>query len=210
MTVELFGPVNLLHNNAALTDPTHQILDLGPTEVSLEVWNRALAVNLTGQFLLCKHTLPVMLSGGGGAIINMSSLNGVLGDVNGVAYSVSKAGVLALTRSVATKYGRRGIRCNAIAPGLVMTESVAQNLSEPVQAVWLDNLLVSEPGAPADIAAVVAFLASDDAAYINGQVITVDGGVSAHLPIFEGMRRLAQRRMPRPDGAPSESKGGVV
>ncbi len=195
-SVDLFGTVNILHNNAAITDPAHQIRDRGPIEVSLELWNRTVAVDLTGQFLMCKHVLPVMLAAGGGSIVNMSSLDGVLGDANAVAYSVCKAGVLALTRSVATRYGRHGVRCNAIAPGIVMTESVARNLSEPVQSVWLDNLLVPEAGGPHDVASVVAFLASDAAAYINGQVINVDGGVSAHLPIYEGMRRLTDRRMP--------------
>jgi NAD(P)-dependent dehydrogenase (short-subunit alcohol dehydrogenase family) len=199
-----FGSVDIVHNNAALTDPGHQSQDLGPVEISLEVWNRAIAVNLTGQLLLCKYAIPHMLSRGSGSIVNMSSTAALRGDVNGVAYAVSKAGVGALTRAVATKYGPRGIRCNAIAPGIVMTEAVAANLSAGIQNEYQSNLLVPQPASPDDLAAVVSFLSGEDARYINGQVIVADGGATAHTPIYAGVRRLigeSKRRRSAPESA---------
>lgn len=197
------GSLDVVHNNAALTDPTHQRRDLGPVEIDLAVWERALAVNLTGPMLLCKHAIPHMLATGRGAIVNMSSLAGRLGDVNGVAYATSKAGIEALTRAVATKYGRRGVRCNAIAPGIVMTESVTANLTDEIVDEYHDNVLVPRLGSPDDIAGVVAFLVGDDAAYINGEVIAVDGGLGAHTPTLAGIRR----RMAAARGAGSRESG---
>jgi NAD(P)-dependent dehydrogenase (short-subunit alcohol dehydrogenase family) len=189
-TLARFGSVDVLHNNAAITDPSHQSTDLGPVEISLSTWDRTLAVNVTGPMLLCKYVIPHMVGAGRGSIVNMSSLSAILGDVNGVAYAASKAAIIALTRSVATKYGRKGVRCNAIAPGLVMTEAAAANLSDAVQQEWAEHLLVARPGAPEDLAAVVGFLAGDESSYVNGQVIVVDGGISAHVPTYAGMRRL--------------------
>lgn len=199
--VDRFGRIDIVHNNAALTDASHQRLDRGPAEIDLDVWNRALAVNLTGPMLMCRHALPHMLARGQGVIVNMSSIAGRLGDVNGVAYATSKAGVEALTRAVATKYGRHGIRCNAIAPGVVMTEAVAANLTDDIVNEYRDNLLVAEPGRPEDIAAVVAFLVSDDAAYINGHVVIADGGLSSHTPTLAGIRRRMASTRSRADRA---------
>jgi NAD(P)-dependent dehydrogenase (short-subunit alcohol dehydrogenase family) len=139
--------------------------------------------------LMCKHTIPVMIDGGGGAIVNISSGQALAGDLMNVAYSASKAAVIALTRHIATAFGDRGIRCNSIAPGLVLTPA-AEAMPEPFKQIVVASCLVPRLGDPRDIAETVVFLASDHAAYITGQVLSVDGGISAHLPMVAGVKHL--------------------
>ena len=130
-----FGRLDVLHNNAALTDSDSLRADTTVTELALEVWERTLAVNLGSQMLMCKHALPVMVEGGGGSIINMSSGASLKGDRTRTAYGVSKAGVNALTLYVATSHGKKGIRVNTILPGLVITDAVRAHLKEEMLAV---------------------------------------------------------------------------
>ncbi len=177
-TVGTFGRLDVLHNNAALTSADVLSRDTIVTEMTLEVWDRTLAVNLRSQMLGCKHAIPAMLANGGGAIVNMSSAAANVGDVTRVAYGVSKAGVQALTRYVATAYGKQGIRANAIVPGLVVTPAVTAQLSDEMLASIAETNLTPYLGQPEDIAGVVVFLASDDARYVTGQMIAVDGGSS--------------------------------
>ena len=176
-----FGRLDVLHNNAALTDSDFLHGDTAVTELTLEVWERTLAVNLRSQMLTCKHAVPMMVRGGGGSIINMSSGASLKGDRTRTAYGVSKAGVNALTMYVATSHGKQGIRANAILPGLVLTDAVRAHLD----VTMLDGLgkatLTPYVGQPEDIAEVVVFLASDESRYITGQMIAVDGGMSAHV-----------------------------
>jgi len=177
-TVASFGRLDVLHNNAALTSADVLARDTVVTEMALDVWERTLAVNLRSQMLGCKHAIPAMLAGGGGSIVNTSSGAANIGDVTRVAYGVSKAGVQALTRYVATAHGKQGIRANAIVPGLVVTPAVTSQLSDAVLAQVADVNLTPYLGRPEDVAAVVVFLASDDARYVTGQMIAVDGGSS--------------------------------
>ena len=146
--------------------------------MTLDVWDRTLAVNLRSQMLGCKHAIPAMVAGGGGSIVNMSSGAANIGDGTRVAYGVSKAGVQALTRYVATAHGKQGIRANAIVPGLVVTPAVTSQLSDVALRSIADANLTPYLGQPEDVAAVVVFLASDDARYVTGQMIAVDGGSS--------------------------------
>jgi NAD(P)-dependent dehydrogenase (short-subunit alcohol dehydrogenase family) len=189
--VAAFGGLDVLHNNAAESDPAIMGSDLEIATLDAALFDRALAVNLRGPLFGCKHAIPQLLARGGGAIINTSSASGLTGDLSRPAYGISKAGLDALTRYVATQYGKRGIRCNAIAPGVIETPALRANVPSEQVAIYEGNHLTPRLGRPEDIAAAVVFLASDDAAFITGQVISVDGGLLAHHPTFAEFRRLA-------------------
>ncbi len=192
--VARFGGLDVLHNNAAATSWDVLGGDGEITGLDLAIWERSLAVNLRGPFLGCKHAIPAMLKRGRGAIVNTSSASGATGDLVRTAYGVSKAGVDGLTRYVATQYGKRGIRCNAIAPGVIETPALRQNVPAEQIALFERHHLTPRLGSPEDIAAAVVFLASDDAAFITGQVIAVDGGLLAHHPTVAEVRALGESR----------------
>ena len=181
-----FGRLDVLHNNAALTDSDFLSADTAVTELSLDVWERTMAVNLRSQMLTCKHAVPEMVRGGGGSIINMSSGASLKGDRTRTAYGVSKAGVNALTMYVATSHGKQGIRVNTILPGLIITDAVRAHLNAKILASLSKATLTPTVGQPEDIADVVVFLASDESRYITGQMIPVDGGMSAHVGLSDG------------------------
>jgi NAD(P)-dependent dehydrogenase (short-subunit alcohol dehydrogenase family) len=143
----------------------------------------------------CRYVVPHMLRTGRGSIINVSSVAGLAGDLVRAAYSSAKAGSIALSQYVATMYGKAGIRCNAVAPGLVLTPAAERGLPRDTIERLLDNHLTPRLGQPTDIAALIAFLASDDAAFITGQAIRADGGALSHLPTF-GQQIAARRRPP--------------
>src|SRR5580704_5776133 len=176
-----FGRLDIVHNNAALTDSDFLSADTAVTDLSVEVWERTMQVNLRSQMLMCKHVVPIMVGGGGGSIINMSSGASMKGDRTRTAYGVSKAGVNALTMYVATSHGKLGIRVNAILPGLVITDAVRAHLTDAIVSSLGKATLTPSVGQPEDIADVVVFLASDESRYITGQMIAVDGGMSAHV-----------------------------
>ena len=165
--VAAFGRLDVVHNNAALTESDFLSRDTGVTELSLEVWDRAIAVNLSSQMLTCKHAIPEMEKHGGGSIINMSS-------------GVSKAGVNTLTMYVATSHGKKNIRVNTIVPGLIITDAVRAHIPENALASLSRATLTPHLGEPDDIADLVVFLSSDESKYITGQMIAIDGGMSVH------------------------------
>jgi NAD(P)-dependent dehydrogenase (short-subunit alcohol dehydrogenase family) len=189
--LERFGRLDVLHNNAAATDPALLGGDLELTDMDVSVWDRTLEVNLRGPMLGCKHAIPHMLERGSGAIVNTSSAAGLAGDLVRAAYGASKAGLDSLTRYVATQYGKRGIRCNAIAPGVIETPALAANVPREQIDAYERSHLTPRLGRPEDIARAVVFLASDDAAFITGQVISVDGGLLAHHPSYSDFLRMA-------------------
>jgi NAD(P)-dependent dehydrogenase (short-subunit alcohol dehydrogenase family) len=180
--VDAYGALHCLHNNAADVVIIQRDLDIVGMDV--EVWDRTMTVNLRGAMLGMKHAIPHMIEAGGGSIVNTSSLSGEMGDLAMVAYGASKAGINALTRYGATQYGKQNIRVNAIAPGVVMTPSVAANVTPEQLAVYRRNHVTPGIGQPPHMASVVAFLLSDEAEYITGQVINVDGGMRMHTPIY--------------------------
>ncbi len=184
--IDQFGTLDILHNNAANTAVVARDLDL--LNLDLEVWEQTLAVNLRGVMLGCQYALPHMLAAGRGSIINTSSVSGMSGDLGLTAYGVSKAGVDTLTRYIATQYGKQGIRCNAIAPGVVNTPALQQKASAEQRAIYAAHHLTPAIGEPEQIAAAVVFLASDDSAFITGQVIRVDGGLMSHHPAVAHFR----------------------
>jgi NAD(P)-dependent dehydrogenase (short-subunit alcohol dehydrogenase family) len=185
-TVEEFGRIDILHNNAALTASDFLSRDTTVSEMSIDVWQRSLEVNLGSQLLMCKYTVPEMRKTGGGSIINMSSGAALAGDRTRLAYGVSKAGVHTLTMYVATSEGKRGVRANTVVPGLILTDAVRAHLSGEI----LDNLgsatLTPYVGQPKDVAELVVFLASEQSRYITGQMISIDGGMSAHVAVDTG------------------------
>ena len=129
----------------------------------------------------CKHPIPHILARGGGSIVNTASIDGVMGRGVRAAYGASKAGVVLLTKSVASQYGARGIRCNAVVPGLVLTPAVA-NVSREKLELASRSYPMPRLCTPEDVANAVAFLASDEAAFVNGTTLMVDGGASIYMP----------------------------
>jgi NAD(P)-dependent dehydrogenase (short-subunit alcohol dehydrogenase family) len=184
-TVAEFGRIDVLHNNAALTASSFLSRDTTVSEMSLDVWQRSLEVNLGSQLLMCKHAVPQMRKNGG-SIINMSSGAALSGDRTRLAYGVSKSGVHALTMYVATSEGKRGVRANTIVPGLILTDAVRAHLSADTIGRLGRATLTPYLGQPKDVADLVVFLASEQSRYITGQMISVDGGMSAHAGLDTG------------------------
>ena len=192
--VARFGRIDILHNNAVDHSPAQSAADGDIVSIDAATWDRAFVVNLRGAMLAAQATIPHMLAGNGGAIVNMASNRGLQGGLRGIAYSASKAALVQLTRSIAASHGPRGIRCNAVSPGLVVTPGVIEKVPEAFRRIVEEETLAPVLGKPDDIAEVVAFLASDAAAYINGMNIVVDGGTASHMPGLAAMRALAAGR----------------
>ena len=186
--VSKFGSLDILHNNVALTALSFQSRDTTVTEIPLEVWNATLNVNVTSFMLGCKYAIPHMIKAGGGSIINTSSDSGRVGDVTRTAYGASKAAIISLTQHVAVQYGLDGIRCNAITPGVVLTDAMKKDpgLIEFIRP----HILTPEFGTADDIASLATFLASDESKYITGQAIACDGGHLAHQPQMADVRKM--------------------
>jgi len=180
--VDEWGGLDFLHNNAADTRDEVIGRDGDVASMDVAVWDQTMAVNLRGTMLGCKHAIPQLLARGGGAIVNTSSNSAFSGDLSRAAYGASKAGINALTQYVAAQYGMQGIRCNAVSPGLVMTPAADRNLTPEAREIFQLNHLSPRLCLPQDIANAVAFLASDEASFVNGQVLKVDGGMLAHMP----------------------------
>jgi NAD(P)-dependent dehydrogenase (short-subunit alcohol dehydrogenase family) len=175
--VARFGRLDLLSNNVAAANRNERDGDGDIVEVSLDAWELAMRVSLRGMLLACRHAIPRMIEGGGGAIVNMSSAVSRTGERRS-GYNISKTAVNGLTRHVAVQFGKHGIRANAVAPGLTLTDMARAVLSPEQIEATLSRVPVTRLAEPADIAAVVAFLLSDDAAYVQGQVLFADGGAS--------------------------------
>ncbi len=168
--MDRFGQIDILVNNAGITQDNLLM------RMSEEQWDAVLAVNLKGAFLCTKAVARPMLKARRGRIINIASVGGLTGNVGQANYSSSKGGLIALTKSTAQELGSRGITCNAVAPGFIETEMTTR-LSDEARQQMLGRVPLGRPGQPEDVAAAVVFLAGPEAAYITGQVITVDGGM---------------------------------
>lgn len=180
--VEHFGRLDVLHNNAATTAGSSIGADVGIEHADPRLWLRMYEINVIGVMLGCKHAIPVMSRQRGGSIVNTTSAAGLAAAAGNPSYGATKAAVLLLTKQVATNYGRVGIRCNAVAPGLVRTEGVVANTADADMRRLASRSALGRPANEADIAAAVAFLASDASAAITGQVLSVDGGLLSALP----------------------------
>jgi NAD(P)-dependent dehydrogenase (short-subunit alcohol dehydrogenase family) len=181
-TVEHFGRLDALHNNAAIMDPDHIAKDTNPVDIDFDTWDRTFDVNVRGYVAGCKYAIPHMLAVGGGAIVNTASGSAELGDLGAISYAASKGAIVTFTKYVATIYGKQNIRCNGISPGLTRTEGGKKNVHGAMVEIQLRNTLTTRLGLPEDQAAAVAFLLSDDAAFITGITLPVDGGMLQHMP----------------------------
>ncbi len=166
-----FGRIDILVNNAGITK------DGALKRMTEDQWDAVIAVNLKSVFNFTKAVQSVMWKQGVGSIINMSSVVGVSGNANQINYSSSKAGIIGFTKSAAKEFGTRNIRCNAIAPGFIITEMTHQ-LPEEVRNEWANKIPLRRGGTPEDVANVSLFLASDLSSYVTGQVINVCGGMN--------------------------------
>lgn len=169
--VEDFGKVDVLVNNAGITRDTLLM------RMDEEMWDLVIKVNLKSVFNFTKAVQKYMLKARTGSIINMSSVVGVNGNAGQANYSASKAGILGFTKSVAKELGSRSVRCNAIAPGFIITD-MTDKLPENVKEEWIKSIPLKRGGLPEDVANVSLFLASDLSSYMTGQVLQVCGGMS--------------------------------
>lgn len=172
-----FGKIDVLINNAGILDGFTPVSDL-----SDELWNTVLDVNLNAPMKLCRKILPIMISNGNGNIINIASIGGLNGSRGGAAYTASKFGLVGLTKNIGFMYAKKGIRCNAICPGGVETE-ICSNQKPNVFGV--DRVMSGisnnpRPGSSEEVAKIALFLASDESSLINGATITADSGWTAY------------------------------
>lgn len=177
--METYGTVDILVNIACIMS-----LDTGYLhECSIEDFDKDIAVNLRSGFLFCKHVLPIMEKNSSGAIVNFSSIGGSHGILGHTVYGAAKAGVESMTRSITAQYGKKGIRCNCIRPGVMTNPTWA----DTPEINWYKDFMLSHMpctriGTGEDAAPLALFLVSDDSYYVNGQVITLDGGMTSHQP----------------------------
>ena len=173
--VARFGRLDILFNNAGIGS-------FSPIEdLPVESWKQAIAVNLDAVFYGCKVAIPIMKTQGSGAIVNTASASGMAGDFGFGAYNAAKAGVINYTRTAAIDHARDGIRVNAVCPGPVDTPILSAVDDVPgLRAIWEDCVPMGRFAQAEEIAAVVAFLASDDASYVTGISVPVDGGLTSH------------------------------
>ncbi len=173
--VERFGRLDVVCNVAGILRTGHS------HETTLEEWDQVIGVNLTGTFLFCRAALPVFVAQGHGVIVNTSSTAGLAGHPWAAAYSASKGGVLGLTRTLAVEYGRQGVRVNCVCPGSIETPIVGDFVvPDGADAKLIRRIMaLDRPRGPETVAAAIAFLASDDAAHVNGESLRVDGATLA-------------------------------
>jgi NAD(P)-dependent dehydrogenase (short-subunit alcohol dehydrogenase family) len=171
--MDKFGRIDILVNNAGVMDAFMPV-----TEVTDELWDRVFAVNVTGPMMLCRATIPFMIKGGSGSIVNMASVAGLAGARGGAAYTASKHAVIGLTKNTAGNYKAEGIRCNAVCPGPVNT-GMPRGGAPSMRGLTAHDATVPTQGRraePEELAEVVAFLASSAASFLTGSIIVADGG----------------------------------
>ncbi|GGD55606.1 SDR family oxidoreductase [Erythrobacter arachoides] len=179
--VQHFRRLDILHNNAALLGPEIAEADGDVENMDTALWDRTFAVNVRGTMVACRAALPHLRESRGNIVNTVSNL-ALQGHLIQAAYSSSKAALIQLTRAIAASHGKAGIRCNAVAPGMTVTPALLEAFPPPVREAVEDETLRDRLGVAEDIAEAVAFLASDAARNITGEVLVCDGGCSAHVP----------------------------
>lgn len=190
LAVKHFGAIDILHNNAAMTDGAMTARDADFLNFDTEVWQRSMSVNVLGPVYASKHAIPHMIAQGKGSIIMTSSPSSLRGDVSGFSYGAAKATLNWYTQTIAVTFGKSGVRCNAILPGVTRTPSQARFSTEETLAKLEALHLTPHLGEPEDIAAMALFLASDEARFVTGQCVLVDGGYMSSLPHVPIIRDL--------------------
>ncbi len=178
-TLEKYGKIDVLINNVGGTDLQR---DKDIETLDIAFFDRTFHLNLRSAICLSQSVIPAMRRQQGGNIVNIASIGGITGDFRGTYYGASKAALINLTRYTATQTGKYNIRCNAVAPGLVLTPAALKNLPEETRRIFARHNALPYLGEPQDIASVVAFLASEDARYLTGQTLIADGGLTIHNP----------------------------
>jgi NAD(P)-dependent dehydrogenase (short-subunit alcohol dehydrogenase family) len=180
-TLKHYGKIEVLFNNAADTRVTTMQNDAAIEFMDADIWDGIFRINTRGTMLMIKHALPALLASGNASIINTSSGASLRADLFRAAYASAKGAINVLTQYVAAQYGKRGVRCNVVSPGLVVTENTREGQAHNF-ALYEKHHLTPRLGVPEDIAAMATFLASDEGKFITGQIIPVDGGISTHFP----------------------------
>ncbi|MBY0137313.1 SDR family NAD(P)-dependent oxidoreductase [Paracoccus yeei] len=176
--VQNFGRLDVLVNNAGIGfSASGRYKMASVVETPGDDWDAIMAINLKSVGMACKHAIPVMVGQGGGAIVNIASINGIAGLTGADAYTASKGGIVALTRVLALDWARKGVRVNCVCPGVVATPMIEGVLDDPGFLNMVETRIpLGRPGRPEEIAAVSLFLASDEASFVHGAIIPVDGG----------------------------------
>lgn len=188
-TAAEFGHLDILVNNAAGVG----LKDGSVEELTPEMWDKVFASDLRGTFWAIKCALPHLKAAGSSSIVNIGSMASCGGDLGSTAYACAKAGVDMLTSCVALQYGKDGVRCNCVRPGLIVTPQNEAHVPQMLKDIFLSNIEVNRYGSPADIASACTYLASDESSYVTGQVFNVDGGLNSHVPTVAQFRELNSR-----------------
>ena len=185
------GRIDVLVNNFGTSNPGKD-LDFANTDP--QVFMDTVNLNLRSVFMASQAAAKHMAANGGGSIINISSVGGLVPDISQVAYGTGKAAINYLTRLIAVHEAKNGIRCNAVLPGMTATEAVETHLTEDFRSLFLRHIPLGRMGLPEEIAAAVVYLASDEAAYTTGQILTVSGGFGLATPVYGDLANKASRR----------------
>ncbi|MDD5952841.1 MAG: SDR family NAD(P)-dependent oxidoreductase [Oscillospiraceae bacterium] len=189
-TAETYGKIDVLVNNAANV----ALKDGRVDELTLEMWDAIFQSDMRGTFYATKCVLPYLEKNeNGGSIINIGSMASCGGDLGSTAYACAKAGVDKLTEYTALQYGKKNVRCNCIRPGLIVTPENEAKVPQPLKDIFTSNIMVNRYGCPEDIGHMCVFFASDESAYVTGQIINVDGGLNSHAPTVAQFRELNSR-----------------
>jgi NAD(P)-dependent dehydrogenase (short-subunit alcohol dehydrogenase family) len=191
LALDVFGRLDILWNNGGPVAKEFVSRDTHVTEMTLDYFVETFRGHAGAVFLCSKHAIPAMIESGGGSIINASSEQASGGDLVLQAYGVAKAAIVTLSQNIATAYGPKGIRCNALGPGLIA--GPGQVAGQAQRQMYLDSQMLTRPGLPRDIANAVLFLASDESSWLTGQMIYVDGGLTGHQPFLTARRALGGR-----------------
>ena len=184
-----FGKIDILVNNAANVGLKDGRVD----ELTLEMWDDVFQKDLRGTFYSTKCVLPYMQKNGGGSIINIGSMASCGGDLGSTAYACAKASVNMLTQYTALQFGKENIRCNCVRPGLIVTPENEARVPQVMKDIFTSNIMVNRYGCPEDIGHLCVYLASDESAYVTGQIMNVDGGLNAHVSTVAQFRELGSR-----------------
>ena len=189
-TAEKYGRIDILVNNAANVGLKDGRVD----ELTLEMWDAIFQSDMRGTFFMTKCVIPYMQKNeNGGSIINIGSMASCSGDLGSTAYACAKAGVDMLTKYTALQYGKQNIRCNCVRPGLIVTPENEARVPQALKDIFLSNIMVNRYGCPEDIGNMCLYLASDESSYFTGQVVTVDGGLNAHVSTVAQFKQLSSR-----------------